>query len=154
MYENCKGCDTRIIYRVRRAAFLSLAELYCIRKHTVRPQMTFSAGEKRVAEKHVTRERHPRSDLARLGKLATSIPSPLNPSSIMTTVISSDSRLILKSSGVWHIVDGTEVAPTEESALDLEHWRRMMPACGCSFLINIKDRRVWIFKRARTAKEV
>ena len=62
-------------------------------------------------------------------------------------------EVILKSRGLWHLVDGTEVAPTEESTA-LERWE-MRDACArLQFLINIQDRWVWIFKQATTAKEI
>ena len=62
-------------------------------------------------------------------------------------------EVILKSRGLWHLVDGTEVAPTEEPAA-LERWE-MRDACArLQFLINIRDRWVWIFKQAATAKEI
>jgi hypothetical protein len=66
-------------------------------------------------------------------------------------------EVILKSRGLWHLVDGTEVAPptlppTERSAL--ERWE-MRDACArLQFLTNIHDRWVWIFKQATTAKEI
>jgi hypothetical protein len=61
-------------------------------------------------------------------------------------------EVILKSRGLWHLVNGTEVAPTEESAL--ERWE-MRDACArLQFLTNIRDRWVWIFKQAATAKEI
>jgi hypothetical protein len=62
-------------------------------------------------------------------------------------------EVILKSRGLWHLVDGTEVAPTEEPTA-LERWE-MRDACArLQFLINIQDRWVWIFKQAATAKEI
>ena len=64
-------------------------------------------------------------------------------------------EVILKSRGLWHLVNGTEVAPTPEEPLGaLERWE-MRDACArLQFLINIRDRWVWIFQQATTAKEI
>ena len=128
--------------------FLSLAVLYT-QTYCSSPNDFFSWGEERVSEKHVTRERYSEDGrtseirppcCGKARKVGNAIPSPLNPSSIMTTSISSDSRPILKSSGAWHLIDGTEVAPTEASALDLERWE-MHDACAwLQFSIDIKSR--------------
>jgi len=65
-------------------------------------------------------------------------------------------EVILKSRGLWHVVDGTEVAPPtvtgEESAL--ERWEMRDACTRLQFLINIRDRWVWIFKQAATAREI
>ena len=61
-------------------------------------------------------------------------------------------EVILKSRGLWRLVDGTEMAPTEQTWLD--RWE-MRDACArLQFLVNISDRWLWIFKQATTAKEI
>jgi hypothetical protein len=73
-------------------------------------------------------------------------------------------EVILKSRGLWRLVDGTEVAPTmttapsepdsDSEAVALERWE-MRDACArLQFLINIRDRWVWIFQQATTAREI
>jgi hypothetical protein len=65
-------------------------------------------------------------------------------------------EVILKSRGLWHLVNGTEVAPptSEDDPKALERWE-MRDACArLQFLINIRDRWVWIFQQATTAKEI
>jgi len=62
-------------------------------------------------------------------------------------------EVILKSRGLWHLVDGTEVAPPERTA-ELERWE-MRDACArLQFLVNIRDRWLWIFKQATMAREI
>ena len=65
-------------------------------------------------------------------------------------------EVILKSRGLWPLVNGTEVAPPPEDSEPkaLERWE-MRDACArLQFLINIRDRWVWIFQQATTAKEI
>jgi hypothetical protein len=63
-------------------------------------------------------------------------------------------EVILKSRGLWHLVNGTEVVPTPEEPNALERWE-MRDACArLQFLLNIRDRWVWIFQQATTAKEI
>lgn len=63
-------------------------------------------------------------------------------------------EMILKSRGLWRLVSGTEVAPTEAPGSGLERWE-MRDACArLQLLVNIRDRWVWIFKQAETAKEI
>jgi hypothetical protein len=58
-------------------------------------------------------------------------------------------EVILKSRGLWHLVDGTEMA-----GRDRARWE-MRDACArLQFLVNISDRWLWIFKQATTAKEI
>ena len=58
-------------------------------------------------------------------------------------------EVILKSRGLWHLVDGTEMAGTNRA-----RWE-MRDACArLQFLVNISDRWLWIFKQATTAKEI
>jgi gag-polypeptide of LTR copia-type len=62
-------------------------------------------------------------------------------------------EVVLKSRGLWHLVDGNEVAPPEGSTVR-ERWE-MRDACArLQFLVNIRDRWVWIFKQATTAQEI
>jgi hypothetical protein len=59
---------------------------------------------------------------------------------------------IMKSRGLWRLVDGTEEAPGEGAAF--ERWE-MRDACArLQFLVNIQDKWVWIFKQATTAREI
>ena len=61
-------------------------------------------------------------------------------------------EIILKSRGLWHLVNGNEVPPPEGPAL--ERWE-MRDACArLQFLVNIRDRWLWIFKQAATAREI
>jgi gag-polypeptide of LTR copia-type len=63
-------------------------------------------------------------------------------------------EVILKSRGLWRLVDGTEVTPPPEGSAALERWE-MRDACArLQFLINIRDRWLWIFKQATTAREI
>jgi hypothetical protein len=59
-------------------------------------------------------------------------------------------EVILKSRGLWRLVDGTEMANKDF----LERWE-MRDACArLQFLVNIHDRWLWIFRQATTAKEI
>ena len=61
-------------------------------------------------------------------------------------------EIVLKSRGLWHIVNGLEVPPPDGPAR--ERWE-MRDACArLQFLVNIRDRWLWIFKQATTAREI
>ena len=64
-------------------------------------------------------------------------------------------EIILKSRGLWHLVNGNELPPPGELAGPaLERWE-MRDACArLQFLVNIRDRWLWIFKQATTAREI
>jgi len=61
-------------------------------------------------------------------------------------------EIVLKSRGLWRLVTGDEVPPPEGPAF--ERWE-MRDACArLQFLVNIRDRWLWIFKQATTAREI
>jgi len=61
-------------------------------------------------------------------------------------------EIILKSRGLWRLVDGSEAKPTDADAL--ERWEMRDASARLQFLVNIRDRWVWIFKQATTAREI
>jgi len=63
-------------------------------------------------------------------------------------------EIILKSRGLWRLVDGTEVAPATDASTARERWEMRDASARLQFLVNIDDRWVWIFKQATTAKEI
>jgi len=61
-------------------------------------------------------------------------------------------QVILESRGLWHLADGTEVAPTEQFAL--KRWK-MRDACArLQLMTNIPDKWLWMFGQASSAQEV
>jgi gag-polypeptide of LTR copia-type len=60
-------------------------------------------------------------------------------------------KVILESRGLWHLVDGTEIAPTDQTAL--KHWK-MRDACArLQLMANIPDKWMWIFMPATSTNE-
>jgi gag-polypeptide of LTR copia-type len=60
-------------------------------------------------------------------------------------------KTILESRGLWQLVDGTEIAPTEEPAL--KRWKMRDASARLQFMANIPDKWLWIFKPAASMSE-
>lgn len=76
----------------------------------------------------------------------------LDPISIKPKLDYGKLEVILRSRGLWHLVDGTEAAPVEVFAL--ERWELRDACARLQFVFNIPDRWVWMVQQARTAREM
>ena len=61
-------------------------------------------------------------------------------------------QLILESRDLWHLVDGTEVAPTEHLAL--KRWKMRDASARVQLMTNIPDKWLWILRPASSTQEV
>ena len=61
-------------------------------------------------------------------------------------------QIILESRGLWQLVDGTEVAPTEQFAL--MRWKMRDASARLQLMANIPDKWLWIFRQASSTQEV
>jgi gag-polypeptide of LTR copia-type len=60
-------------------------------------------------------------------------------------------KIILESRDLWQLVDGTEIAPTEETGL--KRWRMRDASARLQLMANIPDKWLWIFKPAVSVSE-
>ena len=62
-------------------------------------------------------------------------------------------KIILKSRGLWHLVEGLEAIPADAEVVELERWNMRDASAQLQLLTNIPDKWVWIFGQTTTAKE-
>jgi hypothetical protein len=62
-------------------------------------------------------------------------------------------KIILKSRGLWRLVEGLETIPADAEAVELERWKMRDASAQLQLLTNIPDKWVWIFGQTSTAKE-
>jgi len=62
-------------------------------------------------------------------------------------------KIILKSRGLWRLVEGMEAIPADAEVAELERWKMRDASAQLQLLTNIPDKWVWIFRQADTVKE-
>jgi hypothetical protein len=60
-------------------------------------------------------------------------------------------RVILESRDLWHLVDGSELPPTEESAF--KRWKMRDASARLQLMANIPDKWMWIFMQGASTNE-